>query len=156
VHNKSTLYKAIRDRLKDKLPQLWIDLQKGQFKKASEDYPVPLPAALIEFGRISWSEFSKTAQKGNASVIVHLYLANRTDTFEGSEMEEESLTILDDQDAIYDNLQGLSGDGFDPLERKSELPQSLGQGWICFATEFTTTLYSSYPTSRVLVQKNQS
>ncbi len=142
--SKKSTYLAIKEALKVKLPLLFIDLQKGQFLKPSESLPIPLPAALVEFQNIPWKEHSKTAQKGDASFSIDLYIASEQNTFDESEAEEESLEMLNANEGIYKALNGLTGEGFDYVERKQEAKPKYGDGYVQFTTEFMINIIEKY------------
>lgn len=142
--SKKSIYLAIKEALKAKLPYLFIDLQKGQFLKPSENLPVPLPAALIEFQNIPWVEHSKIAQKGDSSFKVDLYLGCEQETFDEAEAENESLNMLDDANDVFKALNGITGVGFEYVERKAEEKPKYGKGYVQFTLEFRINIIEEY------------
>jgi len=138
---RSNVYKEIRDRLKSKMPELvYIDLQKGQFAKREQNYPVPLPACLVEFGAIKWSN-TTGEQIGDAQISTYLYIDLVTDSFDNAELENETIEILDTQDDLFDSLHGFTGKNFNPLSRTSDSPHEYGEGYVCFKVDFRTTIF---------------
>lgn len=140
---RSEVYKNIRDRLLEQLPMLqFVDLQKGQFVQPAQNYPIPLPAALVNITPTSWSNMEAGHQMGETTVSVSLYYDLVTDSFDGAEQEAETIAILDMQDAVFQALEGLAGEDFNPLNRTSEQPAQYGTRYVCYTTNFKTTIYS--------------
>ena len=142
--SKKSIYLAVKGALKVELPLLFIDLQKGQFFKPSENLPIPIPAALIEFQNIPWTEHSKIAQKGDSSFKIYLYLGTEQETFDEAEAENESLEMLDATNDIFKALNGLAGTGFEYVERKAEEKPKYGKGYVQFTTEFRINIIEEY------------
>ena len=77
--SRSKVYKDIKDRLLEQLPELeYVDLQKGQFSNKAQDHPIPLPAILIEFRPVNWSD-STGGQLGDAVISCLLYTSDAAD-----------------------------------------------------------------------------
>ena len=140
---RSEIYKAIRDRLKEQLPALqFIDLQKGQFVQPAQNYPVPLPAALVNITPANWSNMEAGRQMGETTVSVSLYCDLVTDSFDGAEQEAETVAMLDMQDAVFDALEGFDGENFNPLNRTDEQAPQYGTRCVCYTINFKTVIYS--------------
>ena len=138
---RSEVYKELRDRLLEKMPDLqYVDLQKGQFDNKQKNYPIPLPACLVEFKQVQWSE-STGGQLGDCTISIRLYIDHVTDSFNGAEQEEETIKLLDNLDNIYENMQGYSGENFNPLNRISDTIVGYGERYVCYQTDFQTTLF---------------
>lgn len=142
--SKKSIYLAIKEALKVKLPDLFIDLQKGQFLKPSENLPVPLPAVLVEFNNIPWTEHSRISQKGDATFTVHLYQEALQSTFDESEAESDTLDMLNANSEVFKTINGLQGDDFSYVERKSEGKPQYGDGWVKFSTDFKINIIEEY------------
>lgn len=142
--SKVVLYKAIRDRLMSEMPELrFVDLNKGQFLKPGDNYPIPLPAALVGFGRVSYQTLLQGEAHGTCTITVSLYADNSADSFDGAEQEENSLVMLELHDGIFQALEGLNNDGvFQRLTRTGESEEFTGRV-LCFKTEFHTKLLAT-------------
>ena len=140
---RSAVYKQIRDRLLAEIPKLqYVDLQKGQFNNKQQNYPIPLPACLVEFRPVQWSQ-STGGQLGDCIVSIYLYIDHVTDSFDGAEQEEETINLLDNLDDIYDCMQGYSGENFSPLNRETDVVVAYGERYVCYRTDFQTILFHS-------------
>ncbi len=140
---RSRVYTEIRNRLLEKLPQLqYVDLQKGQFDKPQQNYPIPLPAALIEIKPKEWSNAATGNQMGETIVSIYLYHDLVTDSFNGAEQEAETIKLLDTQDDVFQALECFDSDEFQPLSRISEHEPYYGDRYVCFGTDFKTLLYA--------------
>jgi len=140
---RSEVYKQIRDRLLEKMSELqYVDLQKGQFTSKPQNYPIPLPACLVEFKPVQWSE-ATGGQLGDSAISLYLYIDHVTDSFDGAEQEEETIQLLDNLDQLYECMQGYSGKNFSPLNRISDAVAGYGERYVCYRTNFQTTLFHS-------------
>src|ERR1035437_163183 len=138
---RSDIYKALRDLAKTELEYLkFVDLQKGQMQTQKQNYPVPLPALLIELGDFRFSNLGESAQIGDGIVSAYLYVDSGSDTFKGSERENESLAILDKFDDIYQTFEGFKIDKVTPLNRLTEYKPQYGDKYILFRVDFTTVV----------------
>lgn len=138
---RSDLYKKLRDVAKAKITDLaYVDLQKQQMKKIADTNPIPLPALLIEFKDARFSNVAKLDQLGDKTISLYLYLDFVTDSFDGAESENDSIALLDKMDEIFQTFQGVSCELFSQLIRVSEGIQEYGTGYICFRTDFSTSV----------------
>ena len=138
---RSDIYKSLRDLAKTELEYLkFVDLQKGQMQAQKQNYPVPLPALFIELGDFRFSNLGESAQLGDGLVSVYLYVDSGYDTFNGSEREDESLSILDKFDDIYQTFEGFKIDNATPLNRLTEYKPQYGDKYILFRVDFTTVV----------------
>lgn len=117
----------------------YIDLQKGQMNKKDQNYPIPLPSCLIEFKPITWSN-TGGGQLGSLIVSFYQYYDLVSDTFNGSETEQESLSILDYQDDLYNALEGFATDTLNPLQRVFDAKPEYRDRYIVLQTDFQSTL----------------
>jgi hypothetical protein len=142
---RSVVYKQIRDKLLSSMSCLqYVDIQKGQMNNKTQNYPIPLPACLIEFQRVSWSE-TTGGQLGDATVSLYLYLDHVTDSFNGAEQENKTIELLDKQDIIHESMQGYAGECFNPLKRVSDSIMEYKDRYLCFRIDFQTTLFQNNP-----------
>ena len=139
---RSEIYKELRDRAALKLQDLrFIDLQKGQFQKPSQNYPIPLPALLIEIGDFRFSNLSEGWQKGDGTISVYLYLDLVSDSFVGAERENQTIEILDKQDELFEAFGGVTVSPLaTPLVRQTEHKPQYGTRYIMLRVDFTTTI----------------
>lgn len=143
---RKALYEATRDRIRGTMPWVRsIDLQKGQFASPENNYPLPLPCALIEIKPLAWENASGKIQIGETIVSVYLIFDDSSDTVAGSAAEQKSLEILDKMDEPFYKLTDLSSISFKRFVRK-------GDGFIRYynriielRTDFYTTLLDSIP-----------
>ena len=89
----------------------FIDINKGQLDNPEKDYPIVLPAVLINVGNIIFEDLSDTQKEGHADditvTVVHQEL---TDTFRGSNTTTSTLSYLNINDAIITALDGFKID----------------------------------------------
>jgi hypothetical protein len=138
---RSEVYKEIRARLLTGIANLqYVDLQKGQMSNKAQNYPIPLPAVLVEFGQVSWSN-STGGQLGDSVISAYLYIDHVTDSFDGAELENETISLLDGIDEVHKILQGLWGTNFSPLSRISDYIVEWRDRYLCMRTDFRTTLF---------------
>jgi len=151
---RKDIYKALRDLAKTKLEYLkFVDLQKGQMQAQKQNYPVPLPALFIELGDFRFSNMGESAQIGDGIVSAYLYVDSGSDTFKGSEREDESLAILDKFDDIYQTFEGFKIDSVTPLNRATEYKPQYGEKFILFRVDFTTSVDDQKVIDRKTVAK---
>lgn len=105
---RSKIYKAIRDHSKSMLPYLQAcDLQKGQFINPKKNYPLPLPAMLVEFQGFRFTNLLGHKQKGDGTISIYLYLDLVTDSLDGAEQENETIELLDYMDRVYPGIRRI-------------------------------------------------
>lgn len=139
--SRSKVYKDIRDKLIELMPELYVDLQKGQLKnKKSKNFPIPLPAALIEFKSTKWDK-ATGLQIGSPDISISLYLDNVTESFVGAEAENKSLEILDKIDFFGEELDGLESEYFSPLNLTEDSIIGYENGIFAFQIDFSTSIY---------------
>ena len=140
--SKRSAYEAVRDKIA--LSMTWvkaIDLQKGQFDREEENYPLPLPCALIEIKPTTWENLLKRRQEGRTVISVYLYLVNVGDTVKGSSSETDSLAMLDKFEEVFKNLTDLAAPSFQRLVRIWDGIIKYHANYVCYRTDFQTVLY---------------
>lgn len=138
--SRSRIYNNIKDRLLEKLEGIRVvDMQKGQFKMAKDNYPLPLPALLIGINPVSWSN-TTGEQIGDGIISIYYYKDLVTDSFDEAESEAETIEVLDSFDEIYRALQGFRGDDFNSLIRINDKIEAYDKTYICFKTDFKTAI----------------
>lgn len=151
---RSDLYKAIRDRAKDQLPDIAIvDLQKQQLRaKAKDEFPYPLPALLVEFKNARFTNQRGTKQQSTFTVSLQYALDLNTCSFDGAELEQETIELLDKSDEIYESFHLFRIDNIALMSRVSESPPEYGNRFIAFTTDFELTVFEDKVNNR---QKHQ-
>lgn len=150
---RSRVHKALRDLAKEKLPYLsFVDLQKGQMSNPTKNYPIPLPALLVEVGDFRFSNLLEQQQKGNGTISLYLYLDLVTDSFQGAESEEETIDMLNHFDELYETFQGFSIPDITPLVRTLEYKPQYGNRFIMFRIDFATTIDSGKEMEQPMVE----
>lgn len=151
---RSFIYKPLRDRAIQGMPYLkFRDLQKGQMQNPTQNYPIPLPALLIEIGDIRFSNLSEHNQKGDGIISLCLYLDLVTDSFDTAEQENETIELLDRMDDVFQTFEGFSIPGLTPLVRQTEYKPQYGKRFILFRVDFTTTSDSRKEPEYVTIPK---
>lgn len=121
-----TIYIPIKNRLKEKVPVLYIDLEKGQLKKIGKDQrpDVKLPCALISITLPKCEDIEDTIQDCEATITVRLAFDPNTINRTSSEVEdsvlEQHLEPYDLIADVYSALQGFETDEFDQISRRSQ------------------------------------
>jgi hypothetical protein len=141
---KRTLYNEISAKLAEGMPNLeWIGLNKGQFARLRESYPIPRPCALISITRIKWEDDAKRVQKGLATITVSLFVDAINDTYEGASDVDNALDLLDYSDDVYASLGGFKGDFFESLKRTGDNEGQHTGEISTWSTVFETTVYDN-------------
>lgn len=149
---RSKVYKDIRDKLLAEMPELqFVDLQKGQMSNKEQNYPIPLPACLVEIRPAQWSN-ATGGQLGDATISLYLYLDLVTDSFDAAERENETIDILDNLDRVYEVMEGFDGVVFHPLNRIADAIVEYGKRYVCYRTDFKTTFIHDDP-AQIVEQK---
>lgn len=138
---RSQIYKPLRDIAKQELPYLkFIDLQKGQMNNPTQNYPIPLPALLVEIGEFRFNNLLEHKQKGDGVISFYLYLDLVSDSFNGAERENETIRMLDHFDELFETFEGFSITNMTPLVRSMEYKPQYGTRFIMFRIDFTATI----------------
>lgn len=138
---RSQIYKPLRDEAKQKLPYLkFIDLQKGQMNNPKQNYPIPLPALLVELGDFRFSNLLEHKQKGDGTISFYLYLDLVSDSFNGAEREDKTIELLDRFDELFETFEGFSIPNMTPLVRSMEYKPQYGTRFILFQVDFSSTI----------------
>ena len=136
------IYLRIKREAEIKMPHVqYIDLQKKQFERATESYPIPVPALLVEFKGAGFSNLGGHRQIGDSSVSICFYKELVTDTFNQSELESETLKLLDAKDELFQVFQGLRVTDTSQLIRVSEGDFIFEDDYVYFETTFSFVQY---------------
>lgn len=133
---RSLIYKVLVDRAKEQLPYLrYIDLNKGQMQRMADNYPIPLPALLIELQAAEASNTSMLHQLLEINIRLLLYIDLVTDSFDGAEQYGETMALLDRSDALHDAFHGYTTETI-RLTRTRELAPEYGLRYMMLASEY--------------------
>ncbi|NDW10457.1 hypothetical protein [Dysgonomonas sp. 520] len=151
---RSKIYKPLRDQAIKGMPYLkFRDLQKKQMHNPRQNYPIPLPALFIEISDIRFSDLLEHHQKGEATIGIYLYMDIVTDSFDGAELENETIELLDHMDDVFQTFEGFCVPGMTPLVRQTEYKPQYGERYIIFRVDFSTTIDSHKMMSNQTVSK---
>ncbi len=120
---RKELYNALASKL-EQVGIKTVDLYKGQLSGANEDYPTNFPAGYISISNIKWEDMTMGAKEGNAFVKIYLFFNKGGDTFIGAADKEETLKILDTQEDVIEEIEGIEGNLFTPLSQTDEDDQT--------------------------------
>lgn len=128
MSTKGTIYKAIADRLMEKLTFTtgdiqsiqFVDLNRGQFDNPDQLLYLPLPGVLVSFAQTEYDGAQKGKQIGDMIITVDIGYENYSSAAEGSIDQEAALNYLEFQELVFKALQGWAMDYCTPLERLSD------------------------------------
>lgn len=82
---------ALMKRIKEAMPEAYIDEDYGQLEPQEDQYPVVFPCVLISAGDIEWQSMANrlSIQRGHASVKLKLAIDCYDDTHIGSTTEDK-------------------------------------------------------------------
>jgi hypothetical protein len=145
---RSNVYKAVRDRLISEIPALkTVDLQRGQIYPGKDNkftYPFPMPVSLISLSKTVWTDLGGAMQRGVINIAVDYYVERVTDSFSGSESEEDTINLIDAPDDIFRALYNYKIDGlFEKLIRISEEEIKRNDRLTGYRILFQTYVYES-------------
>ncbi|MCL2290832.1 MAG: hypothetical protein FWC34_09070 [Bacteroidetes bacterium] len=136
------IYLLVEETAQAKMPHLqYIDLQKKQFERDTENYPIPVPALLVEFGGASFSNLAKHRQIGDSTVSIYFYQELVTDTFNKAELRDETIELLDSKEEIFQHFEGLKVDDTTQLVRQSESDFTFEKNNVWFKVTFSFAQY---------------
>jgi len=133
-------------KVKEALAQLpaleLVDLQRKQFSQPKDSYPSYFTAALIEIKTINWQTMVEQRQEGKATVDVTFYCKDGwMDQYNGTADPEHGLIEIDVIDTIVEQLQGLQGDYFKPLDLSNEETVEEAEEIMSYRLSFSTVIY---------------
>lgn len=139
---RKELFIKIKEALAQ-LPELeLVDLQRKQFNQPKENIPSYFTSALIEIKAIKWETMVEQKQVGNATVDVTFYCKDGwMDQHNGTTDPEHGLIEIDVIDTITEQLQGLKGDYFKPLDLSNEETVDEADEMMSYRLSFTTVIY---------------
>lgn len=125
MSTKGTIYKAIADRLMDKLTfssgdlqsLQFVDLNRGQFDNPEQLLYLPLPGILIKFAEGEYEGRSRGSQTGTQLILIDIGYENYSSAAEGSIDQEAALAYLEFQEKVFVALQGWGMEYCTSLDR---------------------------------------
>ena len=91
---RTEIYTHIRQRLNSIETIKWTDLDTRQVNEPKENYPIPFPAVLVDFGNFDYSERANGAQEVVARVSVNVWQHRHFDEFSDGDGGIEKITSL--------------------------------------------------------------
>ena len=136
---KKEIFKAIRDRIKEAFPHVWVDKNMGQITSIDRFDSFPLPAVLIEFARSEYRTLSKGVQEVNTVLRFHLLFENWAASHAESEDSELALRYFDFTEAVHEALEGFGGENFASLTRVADEEDNNHESVVITVMEYATT-----------------
>ena len=119
-----------------------VDLQRKQFTQPKENHPSYFTAALIEIKSIDWETMVEQKQVGKATIDVTFYCKDGwMDQHNDTEDPDHGLIEIDVIDNIIEQLQGLRGDSFKPLDLSKEETVEEAEEIMSYRLSFSTVIY---------------
>lgn len=130
------------------LPELeLVDLQRKQFSQPKENLPSYFTAALIEIKTIDWQTMVAQKHEGKATIDITFYCKDGwMDQHNGTTDPEHGLIEIDVIDSIVEQLQGLRGETFKPLDLSQEDTVDDTEEMMSYRLSFTTIIYRTINT----------
>ena len=138
---RKEIYNTISAKLKELKIFDWIDLYKGQLTNKNDSYPTGFPAAFISIGRIKWDDMTMGIKEGNGLIKIYLFFNKGGDTFVDAKDKDDSLLILDTQDNVIEELEGIENNCFTPLSQTDEEDVTEGYQRPAYIITFETIAY---------------
>jgi hypothetical protein len=115
----TTVFPALADRIAERLPGVWVDLDQDQLQpdNAALDYPLPydVGVVLVSFDEVEWFDQAGGLQEGNA--VIRFTLARQvvqdTYTFTGQHGGQRAAAMqqLQQLSLLHQALQHFAADG---------------------------------------------
>lgn len=143
---RSEIIRAIRERATNELD--WVvftDLEKGQIKRATQEYPMPMPALLVQIRSTSFKSTAGGCQIGDMRIVLSLYQDYTTDSFTGAESETDTDTIIDRSDDVWKAMHGVRTGSWGHLVRLSEPDPEYGMRYMCTRQEYKVSVKDLMP-----------
>jgi hypothetical protein len=139
---RKELFIKVKESLAELTVLELVDLQRKQFSQPKENYPSYFTAALIEIKAIDWETMVEQKQVGKATVDVIFYCKDGwMDQHNDTTDPEHGLIEIDVIDTIVEQLQGLKGDYFKPLDLSNEETVDEADEMMSYKLSFSTVIY---------------
>lgn len=122
---------ALMKRIKEAMPEAYIDEDYGQLESQDDQYPVVFPCVLISAGDTEWKSMANrlSVQQGRASVKLKLAIDCYDDTHIGSTTEDK---IAEREQMVGRLVKAMQGVRLLPrtteLDRQRSSDYTLGGG----------------------------
>lgn len=123
----------------------WVDKDFGQLDKLDQVDAFPRPAILMSFGTVDWELSGGSQQQGDAVLEFKVIFDNFADSFDGSDNQQLALEFFDFNEAVFEALQGLYGDGFTSLTRIQDEEDTDHDNFIVTPLRFATVITDTNP-----------
>jgi len=113
----NSIIDTIMERLAEKVPELWIDVDFGQL--SVENPPVDFPCALIDIRSAAHTDTSDNGQITNARVMISVAFSvlGPSDHGAPAELRAKAMDHYRILQEVYVALQGFGTEEFAPLSR---------------------------------------
>ena len=120
---RTELYHAISEKLLECPEIKWVDVDSGQLENPQQDYPMPLPAVLIDIGPIEYTDISDSVKEAEATEIslslIHPLPGNHFSTGHQRSAASDWLKL---NSRLASLIDGLESSAFAPLSLLKEAP----------------------------------
>lgn len=142
----ASIYRAVSAYAGAQMPWLaYIDLQKGQFRRPAQAYPIPMPALLVEFRSLSYGHLVQGKQLVSMQIRLSLYLQLLTDTHQGALMQEESLMMLSRIEELKQHFDGLVIHRSCMLLNQADLQPEFGMDYLAYHSDYSSSFHIKRP-----------
>ena len=118
----------------------WAELNRGQIQHLTKELGIPLPAVLISFPEINYSQLGAGLTEGDVIVRITSLFESFADSYFGSVNQDIALQYLEFNDLLFQTLEGLKGATFSNLTRTNETEDDDYDFLIITNTDYTCTL----------------
>jgi hypothetical protein len=143
MSTKKDIFIAIRDRIKEELPDVWVDKNMGQIATIDRFDSFPLPAVLVEFGQSEYKTVSKGVQGVKTVLRFHLLFENWAASHAESEDSELALRYFDFTEAVHEALEGFGGENFASLTRVADEEDNNHESVVITVVEYALSYVDS-------------
>lgn len=138
---RAAIYNHMQQRLEAIEQVKWIDLDTRQVSEPKDNYPIPFPAVLIDFGNFDYTERTKGAQELVVSVSLNIWQYRYADKFNAQGVQEiNTLFNLIDQIGLSVHNSYMPQLSITPFKRTSERTITQFGTLFGYAIDFDTTL----------------
>lgn len=122
---------ALMKRIKEAMPEAYIDEDYGQLESQEDQYPVVFPCVLIGMGDTEWQQMANrpAIQQGKTSVTLKLAIDCYDDTHVGSTTEDKIAEREQMAGRLFRAAQGMRlSQKMTELDRRRSTEYTLGDG----------------------------
>lgn len=140
---KKTLFLALQKHLKATLKKLlWADKNMGQLNALDQFEVFPMPAILIEFGRIEWTSLGNNIKQGLCRVKLIVVFENYSAANSETNDAERNIATehFDFCELVKKKVEGFQGTGWSKFNFVADEEDNDHQNFIVTPMEFETLL----------------